>query len=291
MAKTKNPERRLRHSAVRGGPMKAADVMTLIKEKRVQAVDVRFVDLPGLWQHFTVSAKEFSADAFGEGLGFDGSSIRGFQEIQESDMLLIPDPDTAFLDPFTAVPTLVLICNVKDPVTGEWYSRDPRHIATKAESYLKSTGIADTAYFGPEAEFYIFDDVRFGQSYNHGFYYIDSTEGFWNSGREEKPNLGYKPRYKEGYFPVPPMDQLQDIRTEMMLTLESIGVQIEVHHHEVATAGQNEIDMRFDTLTRMADKLQMYKYVAKNVSRRRGKTATFMPKPLFQDNGSGMHCH
>src|SRR3989441_2754649 len=233
MAKTKNPERRVRHSAVRGGPMKAADVMTLIKEKHVQAVDVRFVDLPGLWQHFTVSSKEFSADAFEEGLGFDGSSIRGFQEIQESDMLLMPDPATAFLDPFTTAATLVLICNVKDPVTGEAYTRDPRHIAIKAENYLKSTGIADTAYFGPEAEFYIFDDVRFAQSYNHAYYYIGSVEGFWNSGREENPTLGYKPRYKEGYFPVPPMDQLQDIRTEMLLTLEQIGVQVEVQHHEV----------------------------------------------------------
>jgi glutamine synthetase len=271
--------------------MKPADVMALIKEKKVQAVDVRFVDLPGLWQHFTLSTKEFSADAFAEGLGFDGSSIRGFQEIQESDMLLMPDPATAFLDPFTAATTLVLICNVKDPVTGEMYSRDPRQIAIKAEAYLKSSGIADTAYFGPEAEFYIFDDVRFAQSYNHGYYYIDSVEGFWNSGREENPNLGYKTRYKEGYFPVPPMDHLQDIRTEMMLTLEQVDVQVEVQHHEVGTAGQAEIDMRFDSLLKMGDNLLKYKYVIKQVGRRHNKTVTFMPKPIFQDNGSGMHVH
>ena len=271
--------------------MKPNDVMALIKEHSVQAIDLRFVDLPGLWQHFTVSAKEFAVDAFEEGLGFDGSSIRGFQEIQESDMLLMPDPATAFMDPFTAAPTLVMICNVKDPVTGQSYSRDPRYIATKAESYLKSSGIADTAYFGPEAEFYIFDDVRFDQSYNYGYYYIDSVEGFWNSGKDEKPNLGYKPRYKEGYFPVPPMDQLQDIRTEMMLTMEKIGIQVEVQHHEVGTAGQAEIDMRFDSLKSMGDKLLKYKYVVKMVARKHGKTATLMPKPLFMDNGSGMHVH
>lgn len=271
--------------------MTAADVMALIKEQHVQAVDVRFIDLPGLWQHFTVSAKEFTADAFEEGLGFDGSSIRGFQEIQESDMLLMPDPDSAFLDPFTTVPTLVLICTVKDPVTGEWYTRDPRRIAIKAEHYLKSTGIADTAYFGPEAEFFIFDDVRFSQGYDHGYYFVDAKEGFWNAGKDEKPNLGYKPRYKEGYFPVPPMDQLQDIRTEMMLTLEQVGVHVEVHHHEVATAGQSEIDLRFDSLLRMADSLLKYKYVIKQVARRHNKTVTLMPKPIFQDNGSGMHVH
>ena len=278
--------------------MKANDVVQLIKEKKVKAVDVRFVDLPGLWQHFTVSAREFSADAFEEGLGFDGSSIRGFQAIQESDMLLMPDPATAFLDPFATVPTVVLICTVKDPVTGLAYSRDPRYVAIKAENYLKSTGIADTAYFGPEPEFFILDDVRFGQSYNHGFYYIDSSEGFWNSGREERPaasapsqNPGYKMRYKEGYFPVPPMDSIQDIRTEMMLALEEIGIDVEVHHHEVATAGQCEIDMRFDSLTSMGDKLLKFKYVIKNVARRHNKTVTLMPKPIFQDNGSGMHVH
>ena len=278
--------------------MKATDVMALIESKQIKAVDLRFVDLPGLWQHFTVSTKEFSADIFEEGIGFDGSSIRGFQQIQESDMLLFPDPASAFVDPFMATPTLVLICNVKDPVTGESYSRDPRHIAQKAESYLKSTGIGDTAYFGPEPEFFILDDVRFGQSYNEGYYHLDAGEGFWNAGRTENPdaagnsrNMGYKIRYKQGYFPVPPADTHQDLRTEMMLTLEEIGVEVEVQHHEVGTAGQAEIDMRFDSLVSMGDKLLKYKYAVKNVARRHGKTVTLMPKPLFQDNGSGMHVH
>ena len=271
--------------------MTANDVMALIKEKGICAIDLRFIDLPGLWQHFTISAKEFEVDAFEEGVGFDGSSIRGFQAIQESDMLLFPDASTAFVDPFFERPTLNLICNVKDPITGESYSRDPRYVAQKANAYLKSTGIADTAYFGPEPEFFIFDDVRFDQTYQHGFYYVDASEGFWNSGRDEKPNLGYKPRYKEGYFPVPPMDSHQDLRTEMMLELENVGVEVEVHHHEVGTAGQAEIDMRFDSLVSMADKLMKYKYVIKNVGRRHNKTVTLMPKPIFQDNGSGMHVH
>ena len=271
--------------------MTANDVMALIKEKGICAVDLRFIDLPGLWQHFTISAKEFEADAFEEGVGFDGSSIRGFQAIQESDMLLFPDASTAFVDPFFERPTLNIICNIKDPITGESYSRDPRYVAQKANAYLKSTGIADTAYFGPEPEFFIFDDIRFGQSYQHGFYHIDAAEGFWNSGRDEGPNLGYKPRYKEGYFPVPPMDSHQDLRTEMMLELEKVGVEVEVHHHEVGTAGQAEIDMRFDSLVNMGDKLMKYKYVVKNVGRRHDKTVTLMPKPIFQDNGSGMHVH
>ncbi|MBI5043247.1 MAG: type I glutamate--ammonia ligase [Nitrospirae bacterium] len=234
---------------------------------------------------------ELNEELFEEGIGFDGSSIRGFQAINESDMLLFPDPASAFIDPFTAVPTLSLTCNVKDPITGQSYSRDPRYIAQKAEKYLKSSGIADISYWGPELEFYIFDDVRFEQSYNKGMYQLDSKEGFWNSGKDENPNLGNKIRYKEGYFPVPPMDSLQDIRSEMLLTLEKIGVQIEVHHHEVATAGQCEIDMRFDTLTIMADKVMKYKYVVKNVARKHNKTVTFMPKPIFMDNGSGMHVH
>ena len=278
--------------------MKVSDVMELIESKQIKAIDLRFVDLPGLWQHFTVSTKEFSADIFEEGIGFDGSSIRGFQEIQESDMLLVPDPASAFVDPFMATPTLVLICNVKDPVTGESYSRDPRHIAQKAEAYLRSTGIGDTAYFGPEPEFFILDDVRYGQSYNEGFYHLDAGEGFWNAGRVENPdgagasrNMGYKIRYKQGYFPVPPADTHQDLRTEMMLTLEQIGVDVEVQHHEVGTAGQAEIDMRFDSLVSMGDKLLKYKYAVKNVARRHGKTVTLMPKPIFQDNGSGMHVH
>ena len=278
--------------------MTANDVMAKIEKEGIRVVDLRFIDLPGLWQHFTVSAKEFSEDVFEEGIGFDGSSIRGFQEIQESDMLLVPDASSAFMDPFSAEPTICLICNVKDPVTGEDYSRDPRHIAQKAENYLKSTGIGDTAYFGPEPEFFIFDDVRFGQGYNEGYYHIDAGEGFWNAGRVENPdgagnsrNLGYKIRYKQGYFPVPPMDSHQDLRTEMLLALEALGVDIEVHHHEVGTAGQAEIDMRFDSLVNMGDKLLKYKYAVKNVARKHGKTVTLMPKPVFQDNGSGMHVH
>ena len=278
--------------------MTANDVMAMIKEKGINAVDLRFIDLPGLWQHFTISAKEFELDAFEEGVGFDGSSIRGFQAIQESDMLLFPDASTAFVDPFFERPTLNIICNIKDPITGESYSRDPRHVAQKAHAYMRSTGIADTAYFGPEPEFFIFDDVRFGQTYHEGYYHIDASEGFWNAGRAENPdaaghsrNLGYKPRYKEGYFPVPPMDSHQDLRTEMMLALEQVGVEVEVHHHEVGTGGQSEIDMRFDELVSMGDKLLKYKYVVKNVARKHGKAVTLMPKPIFQDNGSGMHVH
>jgi glutamine synthetase len=274
--------------------MTPKDVIKLAEEKGAKIVDLRFIDLPGLWQHFSIPASDLTTDLFAEGIGFDGSSIRGFQTIDESDMLLFPDPATAVLDPFTAVPTLVLICDVKDPVTGANYTRDPRYVARKAEEYLKKTGIADTVYIGPELEFFFLDQVRFDQSYNYGFYYLDSEAGFWNSGREgtpERPNLGYKPRYKQGYFPVPPMDQFQDIRSDMVLALESVGVKVEVHHHEVSTGGQTEVDMRFDTLTRMADKVMWYKYCAKNTARKHGKTATFMPKPIFQDNGSGMHTH
>jgi glutamine synthetase len=236
-------------------------------------------------------AAQLTADVFDEGVGFDGSSIRGFQEIQESDMILIPDPNTAVVDPFTQHKTLDLNCYVNDPVTGESYSRDPRYVARKAEEYLRSTGIADTCYMGPEAEFFVFDDVRFDQNEHEGFYFVESIEAAWNTGRDEGPNLGYKPRYKEGYFPVPPMDHFQDLRSEMILTLERLGVEIEIHHHEVGTAGQAEIDMRFDSLLHMADKLMLYKYVVKNVAWQAGKTATFMPKPVFQDNGSGMHTH
>jgi len=272
-------------------PQTVKDVLKLIKDQKVAVVDLKFCDLPGLWQHFSVSANEFSEDVFEEGIGFDGSSIRGFQTIEESDMLLIPDPASAFLDPFTEQPTLSLTCNIRDPVTGQPYTRDARYVAQKAEKYLKSSGVADISYWGPEIEFYIFDNIRFDQSYNFGFYYIDSIEGFWNSGQADKPNLGYKPRYKEGYFPVPPMDHFQDIRTEMVTTLEKVGVRAEVHHHEVGTAGQAEIDMRYNTLTRMADQVMIYKYVIKNVARKRGLTVTVMPKPLFQDNGSGMHTH
>ena len=243
----------------------ASDFMSFVKDNKVEIIDLKFIDVPGLWQHFSVSAEEFGEEIFEEGIGFDGSSIRGFQTIDELDMLLIPDATSAFLDPFSELPTISLTCNVRDPVTGQSYTRDPRFVAQKAENYLKSTGVADLSYWGPEIEFYVFDNVRFDQSYNYGFYYVDSEEGFWNSGQADKPNLGYKPRYKEGYFPVPPMDHLQDIRSEMMRTLEKIGVRIEVHHHEVGTAGQCEIDMRYTTLTRMADQVLMYKYVIKNV--------------------------
>jgi glutamine synthetase len=273
----------------------SSDVLKLIKDRGIEVIDVRFCDLPGLMQHFSIPAHELEAEVFDDGLGFDGSSIRGFQEIQESDMLLIPDPNTAVIDPFRQHPTLNINAFVRDPVTGESYSRDPRYIAQKAESYLVSTGIADTAYFGPEAEFYIFDSVRFDQNQYSGYYFLDSVEGVWNSGRDREldgtPNLGYKPRYKEGYFPVPPMDQFQDLRSEMVRVLEEVGVHIEVQHHEVGTAGQAEIDMRFDSLARMADKLMLYKYVVKNVARAAGYSVTFMPKPLFMDNGSGMHVH
>jgi glutamine synthetase len=267
------------------------DVLQLIGDEGIEIVDVRFCDLPGLMQHFSMPAGQLTAEVFEEGVGFDGSSIRGFQEIQESDMLLVPDPNTAVIDPFTQHKTLNLNCFVNDPVTGESYSRDPRYVARKAEEYLTSTGLADTCYVGPEAEFFVFDDVRFDQNEHEGYYSIESVEAAWNTGREENPNLGYKPRYKEGYFPVPPMDHFQDLRSEMILVLERVGVEIEIHHHEVGTAGQAEIDMRFDSLLRMADKLMLYKYVVKNVARQAGKTATFMPKPVFQDNGSGMHTH
>ncbi len=271
--------------------MDAKGVMKEIKDKGIRAIDLRFMDMPGMWQHFTIPADVFSESTFQEGLGFDGSSIRGWKSIHESDMIVIPDPATAFLDPFFAQPTLTLICDILDPVTKERYPRDPRNLALKAQNYLVSTGIADTAYFGCEAEFFVFDDVRFDQTANAGYYFLDSAEGRWNSGREEKPNLGYKPRYKEGYFPVPPTDSLHDLRGEMVRIMEEIGLTVEAHHHEVATAGQCEIDIRFSTLVHTADSLMKFKYVVKNTALRHGKTATFMPKPLFGDNGSGMHCH
>jgi glutamine synthetase len=268
-----------------------ADVVKFMEAEKVEIVDLRFMDFPGLWQHFSVPPREIEESTFQEGLGFDGSSIRGWQAINESDMLVKPVPETAFLDPFLEAKTLTMICNICDPVTGEDYTRDPRNIARKAENYLKSLGLADVAYYGPEAEFFIFDDIRFNQNEHEGYYHIDSAEGRWNTGRDEKPNLGYKPRYKEGYFPVPPTDSQQDIRSEMVLTLEKIGVPIEAQHHEVATGGQAEIDMRFAPLVEMADKLLKYKYVVKNTARKHNKTVTFMPKPLFNDNGSGMHVH
>ena len=270
----------------------ADDVLRYIKDNGVEFVDVRFIDLPGVMQHFNVPASFFTQDVFDDGLMFDGSSIRGFQAIHESDMKLIPDPATAFVDPFRTAKTLVLNFSILDPFTNAPYSRDPRNVAAKAETYLRSTGIADTVYFGPEAEFYVFDDVRFETRQNAGYYYIDSIEGAWNTGRvEEGGNRGYKTRYKGGYFPVPPVDHFADIRDDMVNTLLQVGLQVERSHHEVGTAGQGEINYKFDTLTRAADQVMLFKYVIKNVAWRHGKTATFMPKPLFGDNGSGMHCH
>ena len=273
----------------------AKEVVELIEGEGIKIIDLRFTDLPGLWQHFSITLPELTPDLFTEGIGFDGSSIRGFQEIHESDMLLKPDAATAFIDPMCQVPTLAMICDVVDPVLKQPYSRDPRFVARKAEKYVQQTGIADTIYFGPELEFFIFDSVRFEQNQHCGYYYIDSAEGEWTSGRDEGAygggNLGFKPRYKEGYFPVPPHDTLQDIRSEIVLALLQAGVQVEVHHHEVATAGQNEIDMKYAPLVRMADNVMLYKYFCKNVARKHGKVATFMPKPIFADNASGMHCH
>ncbi len=271
--------------------MTPSEVVALAKAQNVKIVDLKFMDLPGMWQHFSLMVDELSEDLFTEGIGFDGSSIRGFQAINESDMLLFPDPATALVDPVCKIPTLSITCNIKDPITLENYTRDVRHIAQKAEAYLQSTGIADTSFWGPEAEFYLLNDIRYGQNQHSGFYFVDSVEGSWNTGKEENPNLGYKPRYKEGYFPVPPSDTLQDIRSEICLKLIESGIDVEVHHHEVGTAGQGEIDIRFDTLTTVADKIALYKYIVKNVARSHNLVATFMPKPLFQDNGSGMHVH
>ncbi len=268
-----------------------ADVIRRAKEAGVQIVDVRFTDLPGTWQHFSIPLKELEENTFTDGLGFDGSSIRGFQAINESDMLLLPDPASAFVDPCLQVPTLSLTCDVVDPITREPYSRDPRYVARKAEAFLKKSGVATTAYFGPEAEFYIFNSVRFDQNAHEGYYHIDSEEGIWNSGANGTANLGHRPRHKEGYFPVPPTDRLQDLRSKIMLAMIASGIEVEVHHHEVGTAGQTEIDMRYNTLTRMADQVMMYKYIVKNVCAANGYTATFMPKPMFGDNGSGMHVH
>jgi glutamine synthetase len=276
--------------------MTAKEVLEFAKKHKVAMVDFKFVDLPGTWQHFTIPIEELTDSVFTEGSGLDGSSIRGWQAINNSDMMAVPDPNTAVLDPFTTIPTLSMICNVVDPITRENYSRDPRHVAQKAEKYLKSTKIGDISYWGPEAEFFIFDSARFDQTANSGYYFIDSEEGIWNSGREINvdqtgANLGHKPRHKEGYYPVAPVDTQMDIRSEMVVEMQKMGIMVEKQHHEVATAGQAEIDLRYDSLTSMADKMMMYKYIIKNVARRHGKTVTFMPKPLFGDNGSGMHTH
>ncbi len=275
----------------RHAPLTPQDVLALCRERDIKAIDFRFMDFPGVWQHFTIPVSKLDEGVFDEGLGFDGSSIRGWQAINESDMLLVPDPTTAFVDPFTDLATLNLICNVQDPITREDYTRDPRNVARKAANYLKSTGVADTCFIGPEAEFFIFDDIRFDQSPNCGFYYIDSSEAEWNRGADERPNLGHKIRHKEGYFPCPPADQLMNVRNAMMQTMIDCGMEVEAQHHEVATAGQCEIDLKYDELVTMADKMCMYKYIVKMVAHKYGKTATFMPKPLFSDNGSGMHTH
>ena len=268
-----------------------AEVISFAKEHGCRLVDIKFIDLLGTWQHFTVTMSDFSEDVFEDGLGFDGSSIRGWKVINASDMLVMPDPKTAMIDPFNESPTLSLVGTIYDPITKETYERCPRSVAIRAEAYLQGTGIGDTAYFGPEAEFFVFDDVRYDSTSNGCFYSVDSSEGIWNSGREEFPNLGYKIRHKEGYLPCPPSDTLQDIRNEMVLMMEDYGIVVERQHHEVATGGQNEIDMRFNSMVAMGDDLAMYKYIVKNISRKHGKTATFMPKPLFGDNGSGMHTH
>lgn len=267
------------------------NAIKVAKDHGATMVDLKFMDFIGTWQHFSVPVSELSEDMFEEGFGFDGSSIRGWQPIHASDMLVLPDPSTAVMDPFIKEPTISFICNIFDPITKEPYSRDPRNIAKKAEAYLKSSGIGDTAYFGPEPEFFIFDGIRYSQGPDHGFYEIDSEEGAWNTGRDEGPNLGYKPRHKEGYFPCLPMDSLNDIRNEMVMTLQRLGFHVEMQHHEVASGGQGEIAMKFNSLVKMGDQLKWYKYVVKNVARANGKTATFMPKPVFNDNGTGMHCH
>ena len=280
-------------TAMAAGATSPAEVLDFAAERSVEMVDLKFVDLPGTWQHMTLPIGALDASDFESGLGFDGSSIRGFQEIHESDMLLIPDSSTAFVDPYYTRPTLSLICSVADPVLGEPYARDPRFVAQKAEQHLVATGIADVAYFGPEAEFFVFDHIAYEQVENRAFYEVDSSEGFWNTGglASVKPNLAYKLRQKEGYFPVPPADSLANLRSDMVATMEALGIRCEFHHHEVSSGGQGEIDMRFQPLLRMADQMMIYKYVVKNAARDAGKTATFMPKPIFQENGSGMHVH
>ena len=271
--------------------MTPAEVLRLCRENDVKAVDLRFVDLLGTWHHTTIPVKKLDEDVFEDGLGFDGSSIRGWQAINESDMLMIPQSDTAFVDPFTELPTLNLICNIQDPITGEDYSKDPRHVANKAANYLTATGIADVAYFGPEAEFFIFDDVRYKQAANEAFFSVDSVEAAWNTGKNEAPNLANKVRQKGGYFPVPPTEHLMDIRNQMMRTMIKCGLDVECQHHEVGPAGQSEIDLKYDQLVTMADQVMIYKYIVRNVARAHNKTATFMPKPIYGDNGSGMHTH
>ena len=265
--------------------------VSLVKDEGAKLVDLKFTDLFGKWHHLTIPAHRVDEDLFEEGLGFDGSSLRGWQPINASDMQMRPDVSTARVDPFMVEPTVSFVCNIYDPITGQPYSRDPRFILSKAIKYMEGTGIADTAYFGPEAEFFIFDDVRFDTKPHTSFFAIDSKEGAWNTGRDERPNLGYKPQHKGGYFPVPPYDSQANLRNEMLLLMEEVGIETDLHHHEVATAGQGEIGIKFDTAVEMADKLQWYRYIVRNVARRHNKVATFMPKPMYGDNGSGMHTH
>jgi glutamine synthetase len=266
------------------------EVLDFAARNEVRQFDLRFTDLPGMQHHVSYPISQLDEEAFESGFGFDGSSIRGWAAINESDMLLIPDPRTAMIDPFNETRTLAMTCTVKDPITRQDYERDPRHIAAKAENYLKNSGIADTAFFGAEAEFFIFDNIRFDQNQHSGFYFIDAEEGRWNTGREGH-NQGYRPRYKEGYFPLPPIDHYQDLRAEMVETMVNCGLHIECHHHEVATGGQCEIDQRYDTLIKSADNMMLFKYIVKNVAYQYGKSVTFMPKPIFGDNGNGMHVH
>ncbi|MEW6746622.1 MAG: type I glutamate--ammonia ligase [Planctomycetota bacterium] len=271
--------------------MNAEEIRRKIRDEKVEVVDLRFMDLLGTWHHFSVPANQLKESAFEEGFGFDGSSIRGWQSINESDMLVVPDPATAVIDPFLSVKTLAFICDVRDPITGFEYEKDPRQLAARGEKYLASTGIADICYIGPECEFFIFDNIRFDQTAFSGYYYIDSEEGSWNTGSDKGPNLGHRPRQKEGYFPLPPVDSHQDIRSEMLLTMQACGIEMECQHHEVATGGQAEIDMKYAPLRKMADNVAWYKYITKNVAWRHNKSVTFMPKPLFGDNGTGMHTH
>jgi glutamine synthetase len=267
------------------------EVLALLREKEVRAVDLRFMDFPGLWKHLTVPAEMVTEETFEEGVGFDGSGLRGWQKINESDMLVVPQPETLFIDPFAREVTLGILCNIQDPSTREDYSKDPRNVARKAVNYMKQSGIADTAYFGPTLEFFVFDDVKYDQTAHSAFYFVDSAEGHWNTGRDERPNLGYKVPSRQGYFPCTPTDHFADLRTEMMLAMGQCGMQVESHHHEKASGGQCAIDIRYAELVAMADNVLKYKYVVKNVARRNGKTATFMPKPLFDEFGSGMHVH
>lgn len=271
--------------------MTPKEVLAWIRQEAVRAVDLRFMDFPGSWKHFTIPSERLDEASFEDGFGFDASSVRGWQQINESDMLVLPVSESAFIDPFRQERTLNMFCNILDPITREDYTRDPRNVARKAEVYMRSTGIADTAFFGPELEFFVFDDVRFDQTRNAAFYYLDSNEGQWNTGKSQEPNLGHKIRYREGYFPCPPSDSHHDLRSEMMRCMIDSGIQVEGHHHEVASGGQGEIDLRYDSLVRMADAVLKYKYIVKSVAHKNGKTATFMPKPIYEDNGSGMHVH